>query len=59
MSKGVDFALKAILAVDLDLWAGKIKDGLMEKVAHDRRLQIIVVPNIFFVRRSEIPFIIG
>lgn len=59
MSKGVDFVFKVILVVDFDLWVGKIKDGFMEKVVYDRRFQIIVVFNIFFVRRLEIFFIIG
>lgn len=34
VGKGVDFALKTDLAVDLDLWAEEVKDTFVEKVAH-------------------------
>lgn len=35
MSEGVDVALQTVVAVDLDLRAGELKDIFMEKVVHD------------------------
>lgn len=35
VSEDVDVALKTVVAVDLDLQAGELKDIFMEKVVHD------------------------